>query len=107
MINEVPAHLEVFIEVLGEDAAERVFLELGGAQVYVPNLRCTPRSNLGRILGTDRALELGHALGYGYIKVPVASAWIARRMHKRGVSKNEIARTVRTDVATVRRWLSD
>lgn len=106
MIHEQTDHLEPYIEALGEETAERLFLQLGGSQVYLPDTRSTRNSRLASLLGTEKAVALGTTLGYGYIKVPLASAWIARQMTKRGISDNEIARTVRSDVSTVRRWLT-
>ncbi len=44
-------------------------------------------------------------MGYGYYKVPLAREWCAEVMRAKGETNAEIARTIRVDVATVRRWL--
>lgn len=109
-----PANLRPYVEALGADDAERVFLALGGSQIYVPNVRVrsTEPSALFEVVGdAARIFSLSDALDKhgvsdgGYVKVPLARRWVAERMWSRGESSNVIARTIRCDVATVRRWL--
>lgn len=100
----VPAHLAVYVEVLGADLACRFFLELGGSQIYLSQ-RSGDRSFAAQVIGADKVEQLAARVDYGYIKVPLARQWIARQLRADGKSDNEIARLVRADVATVRRWL--
>jgi hypothetical protein len=102
---DVPAHLDPYVDVLGVDGALALFLELGGSQVYLPR-RSGKRTLLAKTIGADQVERLAAVLGYGYIKVPVARQWCAEALRAQGRSDNEIARIVRADVATVRRWLS-
>jgi hypothetical protein len=107
----VPANLRPYIEALGAECAERFFLTLGGSQVYVPATRTNgERGILFDAVGdAELILALAEALDVagigGYVKVPIARKWLAETMSRRGLSDNEIARTIRADVATVRRWL--
>lgn len=99
-----PANLEPYVTALGRDEAMRFFLAFGGSEVYLAD-RPTPRSMISRTIGAANVEKLARTIGPGYIKVPLARQWIAQVMLARGDSTAEIARTVRADVATVRRWL--
>lgn len=101
---KVPANLTPYVKALGTAGAVDFFLRFGGSQIYLPK---TPsaRSKAAKEIGADNVARLAEALGDGYIKVPLARQWIAARLRAKGESDNEIARIVRADVATVRRWL--
>jgi hypothetical protein len=101
----VPANLAPYVEVLGTERAVALFLELGGSQIYLAGRRSSERTLAARIIGADQVTRLAAALGDSYIKVPLARRWVARVLREDGKSDNEIARMVRADVATVRRWL--
>jgi hypothetical protein len=101
----VPAHLAVYVEALGAPLACRFFLELGGSQIYLSQ-RSGDRSVAAQVIGADKVEQLAARVDYGYIKVPLARQWVARQLRADGKSDNEIARLVRADVATVRRWLA-
>lgn len=103
-VAPVPAHLAPYVEVLGVAGAGALFLALGGSQIYLPR-RSSKRTLAAQTIGADNVERLAAALGYGYIKVPLARQWIAGVLRAEGKSDNEIARLVRADVATVRRWL--
>lgn len=102
--GKVPANLAPYVEALGAPGALDFFLRFGGSQIYLPK---TPsaRSKAAREVGVDNVTRLAQAIGDGYIKVPLARQWIAAQLRAAGDSDNEIARIVRADVATVRRWL--
>lgn len=99
----IPANIEPYVEALGVDDAMRLFLSVGGSDIYLPR-RSSPRSQAARTVGPDRVDKLAKVIGYGYIKVPLAKRWMAEVMKSQGVSTAEIARTIRTEVATVRKW---
>lgn len=101
---KAPANIAPYIEALGVDDAMRFFLSLGGSDIYLPR-HSSPRSLAARTIGADKVEKLARSLGYGYVKVPLARQWVAAVMKANGDSLAEIARTVRADVATVRRWL--
>lgn len=100
----VPAHLVRYVEVLGIADAVTLFLTLGGSQIYLPR-RSGKRTPAAKAIGAEKVERLAAAVGYGYIKVPLARQWIAAVLSDQGKSNNEIARMVRADVATVSRWL--
>lgn len=104
MTSRVPAHVAVFVDVIGAEDAMSLFLTLGGSQIYLSQ-SSGDRSLAARAIGAENVERLAGALGYGYIKVPLARRWIAQRLRDHGTSYNEIARVVRADVATVRKWL--
>lgn len=103
---KTPAHLAAYVDVLGIEGALALFLSAGGSQVYLPK-KSSERTVAAQAIGAENVERLAASFGYGYIKVPLARQWIAEVMRANGDSDNEIARTVRADVATVRRWLAE
>ncbi|MEP0406300.1 helix-turn-helix domain containing protein [Roseibium sp.] len=101
---DIPANLRPFVEALGEKEAVKLFLSVGGSEIYLPQ-HSSPRSMTARTIGAENVDRLAKSLGYGYYKIPLARQWCAEVMRSQGFSNAEIARTVRADVATVRRWL--
>lgn len=99
-----PAHLVPYVEALGIDGAMHLILSMGGSEIYLPE-KSSPRSLTARTIGAANVDRLASVLGYGYYKVPLARKWVAEVMRSRGAGNAEIARTIRVDVATVRRWL--
>lgn len=102
-MQDMPANIAPFVEALGADDAMRLFLSVGGSDIYLP-AKSSPRSIAARTVGADRIDKLSKVMGYGYIKVPLARRWVAEQMKAQGATTAEIARTIRADVATVRRW---
>ncbi|ADZ70100.1 helix-turn-helix domain-containing protein [Polymorphum gilvum] len=103
-LPEPPANVAPFVEALGVDDAVALFLNLGGTEVYLP-AQSSRRSMAARTIGADKVDALARVLGHGYYRVPVANTWIAQVMRARGATNAEIARTLRVDVSTVRKWL--
>ncbi|PKR90883.1 hypothetical protein CXZ10_05930 [Pleomorphomonas diazotrophica] len=98
-----PAHAAPWVNVLGEALAVEVFLSLGGSMI---DLAYAPRTSaLSEIVGIDQAAALGHALGAGKIKVPLAKPWVSQVLYRDGLAQQEIARRLHVDVATVARQL--
>lgn len=102
--NSVPAHLAPYVDLLGADKAIELFLAMGGSELYLPR-RSGDNTIIARTIGAANVQRLAAAIGYGYIKVPLARQWIAQTLRDKGKSDNEIAHLVRADVSTVRRWL--
>lgn len=101
---KTPAHLAVYVDVLGIEHAMTFFLTMGGSQIYLSK-RSSDRSIAAQAIGAENVERLAAQVDYGYIKVPLARQWVAQVMRAQGKPDNEIARIVRADVATVRRWL--
>lgn len=100
---DIPAHLTGYVDALGVDGAVKFLCEFGGSEVYIARTP-TGRSEMARAIGVDNVSKLAGSLGAGYYKVPIAKRWVAQVLFARGESLNTIARIVRADVATVRRW---
>lgn len=97
-----PAHVERYVEILGEDLAITFLLALGGAELQ---LGANPRADgkVADLVGLAAAQRL--AAAHLPRRVPVAKQWIARVWAEKGLPTAEIARRLHmTDVA-VRRWL--
>ena len=110
MSRKIPANIQPFVDALGVDHAYRVILWMGGSDVYLPAKRPTDNSKLSRIVGADKVMALSRRLGLdgtgGYIKIPVARRWLALVLNDGGVGRATIARVVRADVASVRKWIN-
>lgn len=99
-----PDHIAQYVDAVGEEKAVALFLALGGSQVYLPR-RSGQDTPAAKAIGAENVDRLAQSMGHGYIKVPLARQWVAQALRASGTSDNEIARLVRADVATVRRWL--
>ncbi len=102
-VPAVPAHVSAYVEALGVDTAMDFLCRFGGSQIYIARSP-TERSEAARAIGAQAVGKLARALGPGYYKIPIAKRWIAQVLFSRGESLNAIARIVRADVETVRRW---
>lgn len=100
---DTPAHIARFVNVIGAELALQLFLAVGGSQINLPR-RSSGSTPAAQAIGADQVERLAEAFGPGYIKVPLARRWIAGQLRAKGTSDNEIARIVRADVETVRRW---
>ena len=106
MTERVPAHLQPYVDALGEADAIRFLLAFGGAELYVPR---DPKgqSRVARELGLDVARKLSEAQDRLPRRVPTAKPWIARFLRSReGLSVAEIARRLHTSDVTVRKYLN-
>lgn len=56
---------------------------------------------IAQIIGVEKALALGGALGGMSFRAPLANKFIARVLRSQGLSTNEIARKIRTTSVTV------
>ncbi len=101
---KVPAHLENYVETLGDHLAADFFLAFGGSEIYLSQ-KPTMNSMVVKVIGTEKTAELAKVIHNGHVKVPVARSWLAEYFLSQGWSIAKIARTVRADTATVRRWL--
>lgn len=100
-----PAHVAVYVEVLGIDQAVTFLLEFGGSPLYLPSSRTHAESRIVQTIGKDKAVALGQRLGAGMVKVPLAKPFIAAYYLAKDVPVVEIARQLRVTDSTVRRWL--
>lgn len=105
MNTRVPAHLQPYVDALGEADAIRFLLAFGGAELYVPR---DPKgqSRVARELGIDLARKLSDVADRLPRRVPTAKPWIARHLRStEGLSVAEIARRLHTTDVTVRKYL--
>lgn len=102
---DCPAHLQPFVDLLGEDDAVRFLLEFGGGPVYLSE-NPTSGSSIAAIIGREKAITLARELGPGAIRVPQGKRWIAERLRANGTSVLAIARRLKMKDDTVRRWLN-
>ena len=106
MTERVPAHLQPYVDALGEADAIRFLLAFGGAELYVPR---DPKgqSRVARELGIDVARRLSEVADRLPRRVPTAKPWIARHLSAtRGLPVAEIARILHTSDVTVRKYLN-
>ena len=98
------AQVEPYVEVFGFDLAIAFLLQFGGAELYVAK-DPKGRSQLEALVGPDRAKALGAITHRLQPRVPIANRWLAACLAARGLSKAEIARTLRVSNNSVRAWL--
>ena len=95
---------EAYVEAIGEEAAARLFLTVGGAGVYLaenPGLECM----LVKAVGLEAARALARHFGRGTIEVPTAKRWVARHLSATGLGVAEIARVLHVTQPAVRGYL--
>jgi hypothetical protein len=104
MIPQPPAHVQPYVDALGEDRALDVLLTFGGSEVYLAS-RPTERSRLAQLIGTDGVVALAAISDSLKSRIPTARPWCAAMLRTRGLPVAEIARRLSANDSTVRRWL--
>lgn len=99
-----PDYLIPYAEELGEELACNLFLEFGGSTVYLGE-KSRKGSKIRTVLDENKCAALAKRMGSGLLKIPLARHWTATVLKNQGNSTGEIARLVRADEETVRRWL--
>jgi len=102
---DTPSHIAPYVRALGTEAALRLILELGGTDIYLPR-RSSKTSKAALLVGAEGVEKLAGEIDADYVKVPLARQWAARQLRAQGLGTAEIARAVRADTSTVRRWLN-
>lgn len=104
MTNAIPAHIETYVEILGQDLAIDFFLQFGGSEIYLSN---SPNASMVlKLTGPDKLAMLSERLGPGHVRIPIPKPWIAQQLLDRGSSKADIARKLHVDQRTVLRWFA-
>lgn len=101
----VPAHVQPFVDALGEDEAMRFLLNFGGAEVYWATVPKT-RSDVVKVMGREAALALAAVNERLPKRVPTAKPWLAKRLKSKGLTHAAIARELHTTDVTVRKYLA-
>lgn len=104
--TKVPAHVEVFAEVIGLDATAELCVSLGGAVIYLPCSSTRPNGLLRSVLQENQILALSRALSPGSIRIPLANQFLARYYRSQNNTFQSIARKIRIDERSVRRILN-
>lgn len=100
---KIPAHLQPYIEALGEDLGIEFLLSFGGSYVYLSE-RPQARSPIVELLGDQQSIALAKRIGTGSLRVPVGKPFIARHFRAKGWTVNAIARKLHVTDVTVRSW---
>lgn len=99
---QVPAHVQTYVQILGEDLAVDFLLKFGGAPLYLA--KDPKRAEYVELIGVERAALLADVLGAGtHVKPPLAKPWIIHKLAERGLARKQIARLVHMDESSVRR----
>ena len=106
--TDVPAHVRVFVDILGEARAIDFLLTFGGATFYLP---IDPKGNseIEQEYGHEgRAilLALREQTVNQYQRIPVAKDWISQRLRARGLTVAKIARKLHITDTVVRSHLA-
>ncbi|MFD1330240.1 hypothetical protein [Mycoplana ramosa] len=101
---KIPAHLQPYIDALGEDLGIEFLLSFGGSYVYLSE-RPQARSPVVELLGEELSITLARSVGAGSFRVPVGKPFIARHFRAKRWTINAIARKLHVTDVTVRGWL--
>ncbi|SOC41602.1 hypothetical protein SAMN05892877_10922 [Rhizobium subbaraonis] len=104
MTAKVPAHLQPYIDTLGEELGIEFLLSFGGGYVYLSE-RPQGRSPVVEQFGEEAAIALAVRIGTGSLRVPVGKPFIARHFRAKRWTVNAIARKLHVTDVTVRAWL--
>ena len=101
--RRVPAHVQVYVDVLGSDRAVDFLLRFGGAEVYFSE---DPKggSEIEQAIGRADLVQLSERLPLKH-EVPVAKSWIAAMLYEKGWTIAAIARKLHTTRVTVRKYV--
>ncbi len=98
------------VPLIGEDATVRLFVRLGGVEIYIPD---DPRedSEITNIIGLAAARKLAHAFGKRWVNLPKARGWCRRttlrRVTEGRLSARQAALLLDLTERHVRRMLAD
>lgn len=98
-----PAHVDVFVSVLGIENAIEFLLEFGGADLYISQGNRNG-SRLVKAIGPQKTYELWLQRDRIPRRIPVARVWIAQTWISRGMSVAEVARRLRVSDVTIRKY---
>lgn len=101
--------LHVLVEVIGQESAEKMIAQFGGARIWVP-VQSTPDTKLTQVLGDCAASALCATFGGDYLQVPNtlngdSVYWRIAELHRQGCKINDIALAVGRSRRTVFRLL--
>jgi hypothetical protein len=101
---KAPAHIEPFVEVLGEDGALAFLLEHGGGYLYLTE-KPTSKNPVAVMFGVEKAAKLGAKLRHPHMRVPLAKPWMAKLLASKGMGTHAIARKLHMSDTSVRNWI--
>lgn len=99
-----PAHVEPYVNILGEELAVKFLLSFGGAELYF-KWKSDARDDLLALIGAEAVRKLADAQSRLPRRVPKADAYIARVLTAQGLTIAQVARKVRVTDKTVRSYL--
>ncbi|WP_442771783.1 helix-turn-helix domain-containing protein [Paenirhodobacter enshiensis] len=98
-----PAHIAVYLDVLGLDLTVEFLLHFGGTELYIP-VNSKGRGELVALVGDERAAALAERIDRLPSRVPTGKPWLAEVFQSRGLSVVQIARRLHVTDVAVRRW---
>jgi len=101
---KIPAHIQPYIETLGEELGVKFLLSFGGSYVHISE-RPQERSPVVALIGHDKTVALAKRLMTGSFRVPTAKPFIAQVFRGKGWTVNMIARELHVTDVSVRGWL--
>lgn len=100
-----PGVLADIAELVGDDAAERLAVALGGRDLYCVLARNVRAANaLVGVLDADDARKVTERFTGETVYIPRARRWVARRMFDRGCGTTVVARTLGVSRSVARRY---
>ena len=98
------AQVSPYVDVLGIELTIDFLLAFGGAEIPLSH-RPGDASRVAAVVGPELASALAAKDHLLQRRVPLAKAWLAGCLRARGLSVNDIARTLRSSDVSIRRVL--
>lgn len=101
-----PAHVEPYVNILGQERALAFFFAFGGAELYIPR---NPKasSQLVQLLGREHADALAAAGPRLPKRVPMPKKYLAQVLFQQGLTVAHMARKLHVSDTTVRAYLKN
>lgn len=99
-----PAHVEPYVNILGEELAIQFLLTFGGGELYI-KWETEAKAELVELVGEVAAKKLADAQTRLPRRVPIAKAYISRVLFAQGLTIAQVARKVRVTDSAVRKYL--
>lgn len=102
----IPVRIKPYVQAFGEHGAIEFLLTYGGNVVTISG-SSDRKTKLRKEIGPEKVAAMLAAFGQGQVKVPMARAWLARRLDAQGATRADIAKRLRISRESVRQYLAD
>lgn len=92
----LPAIVQRMVDVIGWDDAISIVMRWGGTTVFFPDsVDAAMQSQISRVIGQDKAVQLGRKIGGGLVQLPRCAALLTQQRDAEIMQRRESGETVR------------